>query len=59
MTRPGPFPVAASSINMLLWTEGEEYSGRELSAILAEVGFTDIEVKPTFSDWSIVTGRKP
>jgi hypothetical protein len=44
---------------MLLWTEGEEYSGRELSAMLAEAGFTDIDVHPTFSAWSIVTGRKP
>jgi hypothetical protein len=44
---------------MLLWTEGEEYSGRELSAMLAEAGFTDINVQPTFSAWSIVTGRKP
>ena len=33
--KTGPFPVAASSINMLLWTEGEEYSGHELSAMLA------------------------
>ena len=57
--KTGPFPVAASSINMLLWTEGEEYSGHELSTMLAEAGFTDIAVQPTFSSWSIVTGRKP
>jgi hypothetical protein len=57
--KTGPFPVAACSINMLVWTEGEQYSGRELSAILADTGFTDIEVKPTWGYWSIVTGRKP
>lgn len=34
--KTGPFPVAASSVNMLVWTEGEEYSGRELSAMLRE-----------------------
>jgi hypothetical protein len=44
---------------MLLGTEGEEYSGRELSAMLTETGFTDVEVKPTWGYWSIVTGRKP
>jgi hypothetical protein len=44
---------------MLLWTEGQQYSGVELSAMLTEAGFTDIEVKPTFGYWSIVTGRKP
>jgi O-methyltransferase domain len=57
--KTGPFPVAASSINMLLWTEGEEYSGRELSTMLAEAGFIDINVQPTCSPWSIVTGCKP
>ena len=58
--KTGPFPVAAFNIDMLLWLEGaEQYSGRELSAMLTEAGFTDIEVKPTFGYWSIVTGRKP
>jgi O-methyltransferase domain/Dimerisation domain len=58
--KTGPFPVAAFNIVMLLWTpEGQHFSGRELSAMLAEAGFTDIEVKPTFGYWSIITGRKP
>jgi hypothetical protein len=57
--KTGPFAIAAFSIAMLLWTEGEQYSGRELSAMLTEAGFTDIEVKPTWGYWSIVTGRKP
>ena len=57
--KTGPFAIAAFSIAMLLWTEGEQYSGRELSTMLAEVGFIDIEVKPTWGYWSIVTGRKP
>ena len=55
----GPFPVAAFNINMLLWTEGQQYSGRELCTMLTEVGFTEPEVKSTFGYWSIVTGRKP
>src|SRR5262245_2921245 len=57
--KTGPFPVAASSIIMLLWTEGEQYSGQEIAAMLTEAGFIDVEVKPTFGYWSIVTGRKP
>jgi hypothetical protein len=56
--RTGPFPVAAFNIDMLLWVEGEQYSGREISAMLSRAGFTDIEVKPTFGYWSIVTGVK-
>jgi hypothetical protein len=27
--------------------------------MLREAGFTDIEVKPTWGYWSLVTGRKP
>jgi hypothetical protein len=57
--KTGPFAIAAFSIAMLLWTEGEQYSGQKLSTMLAEVGFMNIEVKPTCGYWSIVTGRKP
>jgi hypothetical protein len=34
--KTGPFAIAAFSIAMLLWTEGEQYSGQELSTMLAE-----------------------
>jgi hypothetical protein len=57
--RTGPYPVAAVNITMLLWCTGQQYSGRELSDMLSEAGFKDIEVKPTFGYWSIVTGIKP
>ena len=57
--RSGPFPVAANNITMLLWTEGEQYSGREIALMLRDAGFAKIEVKPTFGYWSIVTGVKP
>ena len=57
--RTGPFSVAAHNIIMLLWCEGQQYSGRKLSAMLIEAGLTGIEVKPTWGYWSIVTGRKP
>lgn len=57
--KSGPFPAAASSIAMLLWTEGRQYSGAELAQMLSDSGFADIEVIPTFGYWSIVTARKP
>lgn len=57
--KTGPLMAAAYSVAMLLWTEGQQYSGNELSALLAEAGFADIEVQPSFGYWSIVTGRKP
>jgi len=58
--KTGPFSTAAMNINMLLQYEAaRQYSGRELSVMLEEAGFADIEVTPTFGYYSIVTGRKP
>jgi hypothetical protein len=57
--KTGPFTVAACNIGMLWGTEGQEFSGRELSEMLSEAGFREIEVKPTWGYWSIVTGQKP
>jgi hypothetical protein len=57
--KTGPVAAAADAMAMLLHTEGQPWSGRELAAMLAEVGVTDIEVRATFGYWSIVTGRKP
>jgi hypothetical protein len=57
--RTGPFPVAAMNITMLESMPGQQYSGREITQMLREAGFTNIEVKPTFGHWSIVMGVKP
>jgi hypothetical protein len=56
--RTGPFPVAAFNVDMLVAMPGQQYSGKEISGMLAEAGFADIDVKPTFGYWSIVTGLK-
>lgn len=55
----GPFQAAGLDICMLLWTEGRQYTGPELAAMLAEAGFVDIDVRPTFAHSSLVSGRKP
>jgi SAM-dependent methyltransferase len=58
--KTGPFATAAFNINMLVWSvDGEQYSGRDLSGMLADAGFRSIETKPTFGYYSIVTGIKP
>ena len=57
--RTGPFPVAAMNVTMLESMPGQQYSGREITQMLREAGFTNIEVKPTFGHWSIVMGVKP
>jgi hypothetical protein len=51
--------VAAFNVDMLIGMPGQQYSKRELSAMLKEAGFGKIEVKPTFGYWSVVTGVKP
>jgi O-methyltransferase/methyltransferase family protein len=57
--RTGPFPVAAFNVDMLIAMPGQQYSTRELLAMLKEAGFGKIQVKPTFGYWSVVTGVKP
>lgn len=57
--KTGPFAAAAFSMLMMGWTEGRSYSSPELSAMLADAGFYDIQVKPAFGYYSIVTGLKP
>ena len=57
--KQGPFAAAAYNVAMLLWTRGQQFSGRELSALLREVGFDDVAVVPALGYWSVVTGRKP
>ena len=57
--KTGPFPIAAFSMIMLGWTEGEQYSGKEISEMLREAGFGNIQVRPTFGYWGIVTAQKP
>lgn len=56
--KTGPFTTAAFSMLMLGWGEGEQYSGEEIRSFLEEAGFVDIEIVPTFSYFSVVTGRK-
>lgn len=57
--KTGPFAFAAYSMMMMGWTEGKQYSGLELSTMLKEIGFEDIQIHKAFGYYSIVTGRKP
>lgn len=54
----GPFVAAACSVALLSWTEGKQYSGKELRKILQDTGFKNIEIIPTYGYWSIVTASK-
>jgi hypothetical protein len=57
--KTGPFTVAGFDVSMLLWTEGQQFSGGELAAMLADAGFAGVAVTATLGYWGIVTGRKP
>ncbi len=57
--KSGSFATAAFSMTMLAWTEGQQYSRRELTSLMADAGFKQITVKPSFGYMSIVTGVKP
>ncbi len=57
--KTGPFAPAAFSMMMMGWTEGRQYSGQELTLMLTEIGFVDVQIHPAFGYYSIVTGCKP
>jgi hypothetical protein len=57
--KTGPLAVAGYDVSMLLWTEGQQFSGEELSAMLAGAGYVEIAVTATEGYWHIVTGVKP
>ena len=58
--KAGPLAAAGYSVAMILWSaDGGQYSGPELCEMLAGAGFGQIETKPTFGYYSIVTGIKP
>lgn len=57
--KTGPFSSAAFSMIMMGWTEGKQYSGQELTAMLDKIGFEDIQIHKAFGYHSIVTGLKP
>lgn len=58
-TKTGPLSTASYNVVMLLWTQGQQYSKKEMISIIKEVGFVDIEITPSgFGDWSLISGRK-
>lgn len=57
--KSGPIATSVYNMIMLLWTQGQQYSGKEVVSMLGKAGFKDIEILPTgFGSWSIITGVK-
>ena len=56
--KTGPRGTVAKNMIMIALTQGQQFTASEIRDLLQEAGFRSIQVKPTFSYWSIVTGVK-
>ena len=56
--KTGPLSAAIYNLKMLLWTEGQQYTYKEILNMLKKVGFKNVLVKNYFKDWSIITALK-
>ncbi|AVX40049.1 hypothetical protein DA391_21845 [Yersinia massiliensis] len=57
-SEPGPLTVAGFNAALLSWSQGKKYAHSEMKQMLQIPGFCDIEILPTFSDFSVITGVK-
>jgi cyclopropane fatty-acyl-phospholipid synthase-like methyltransferase len=57
-TGDGPLTTVSFSTLMLANTRGRQFTFTQLKATLEEAGFTDIDVIPTYSYYSVVSGKK-
>ena len=56
--KTGPVSVAEYSVLLMFLSEGKCYSTAEMKQILEEIGFKDIQYRPTILNKSIITGIK-
>jgi 2-polyprenyl-3-methyl-5-hydroxy-6-metoxy-1,4-benzoquinol methylase len=54
----GPRTTAAFSVQMLVGTQGRQYSFPELERMLERSGFSDVQVKNTFGYYSLIDARR-
>lgn len=57
--KTGPLAVARYSVLLMHTTSGRCWSVAELEALLADVGFVEVQERPAGGDRSIVLARKP
>ncbi len=56
--KTGPFVTAGYNMKMMAWTEGHQFSFKEIDKILRNAGFEEIAVMETLGTWSIIVGKK-
>jgi ribosomal protein RSM22 (predicted rRNA methylase) len=52
-TRTGPLATAMVSVDMLFWTQGQQYSGEKLQEMMEKAGFVNFFSIPTTGYWSL------
>jgi hypothetical protein len=57
--RSSPLANALVGLDMLLWTEGQQYSEAQLKTVLESEGFRDVQAEPTSGYWTVTRARKP
>lgn len=55
----GPLANGLVNLDMLVWTEGRQWSANELELLLKDAGFESVDVTATYGYWSLVAGTKP
>lgn len=53
-----PLANALVNLDMLVWTEGQQYSEAQLRELLTAAGFEDVQRQTTAGYWSLVSGRR-
>jgi SAM-dependent methyltransferase len=54
----GPLANALVNLDMLVWTEGQQFTESALREMLSAAGFSRVERTPTAGYWSVVTAWK-
>jgi len=54
----GPLSAALFGMQMLVGTKGRQYSATELSQLLEGAGFIDVQARPSYGYFSLVTASK-
>jgi SAM-dependent methyltransferase len=54
----GPLANALVDLDMLVWTEGQQYSPSALRALVESAAFASVEIVPTSGYWSLIRASK-
>ena len=58
-TKDDPLGTVGFSMNMVVRTEGKQFSARNLKKLLSTSGFSELSIMPTFGYFSLIKARKP